>query len=1250
MQHEKKYWEAYLNGDDADAFVQFTEYINCKDFRFGVTSDKGFAKQLESVGGTALIPNAMLPDDPDPTIGVAYDWARRRTIYFTWNSDGNHYIWCYDYLTNRIYALLFDAQVTGGLNFDKNHLIHSARVENGCVYWTDNLNEPRRINIDAAIKMNLAIIKTSASISFGYLQTIFTLPAATQINYGDGVTLTMIRTGTGGAFAAPTRIDIPLDWTNYPAITAKQVVVNGLLAYLNSIGTPIIDFTVGSGAGITVRIAIGWDFGTGDPAYAPTTAIELVFNDSDIAFGTTAAYTAPLRQSVISWIRRQPGLPPVGIKTRQTFPVVTANQIANEAFTFSYRYVYKDYEVSTLSGQSILVNVNPDGDDFNLIQIFLPQEELIEQDVIQVDLVANYLISGVNFIIKSWRKADPVQAAQIAAHNAGGIPLQMDFFNDQVGIALDAGYTTKLFDLVPLRAQTLEMAKSRAFFSNYLTGYTTPIDTSLSITTTSIDFDGSGGSITGTWFLLNYKTLSPNATGSAYLLYTTTNLGGYPPTGQYWFTWNSAVPPFPASVNFADLLIRGFNFSDTVRSFAGGAFAIIPTAYTNQGTTSIIVTGTVPPSFIVGQVFKSNASYQLSINFKDNYGRESGILTKTSLLFMTPDTGLSTSTYINTVNWLLSNANALAEIPDWAYYYTINITKCLRTRFFLQSLGVIIYAAKDVDNVYTFTTTAYTSDLAGVAIDLSFLVTHAQGYVFSEGDVVELFVNGASYNLSIIGQSAQWIVCQLLDVGSLAATTGMFEIYTPYKKQANEPYFEVAQIYAVTNPGTSSRSYSALTGIISGDVPIFRRSNSSTVYFTEAMNPNDKFYKDWFTNAGRPNFIDFIGQVSKPTSYCFSNTFIPGSQNNGLSTFDALDSGDISPDFGPIQKLQISSKVQKIGSVMLAICSGPTTASMYLGENTLISQTGDAVVAQANTVVGSIHELKGGFGTLNPESVVEFRGNIYWFDVQNGKIIQYAENGLFPISNYKLSRFWKLFSDQYKSMTAAQIEALGSRPFVFGTVDPHHGELLFTVPRTLATPPMGFLPDYPDTPYPFDIWDGQAKTLVFKLYAEPNRWQGSYSFAPDYMFYLEDNLYTFKNGSLYLHNQTNYCQYYGVQYAPAIMDLCNQQLNKPRVPNNYSVEGNKAPSLVYFMTRYPYIQATDLITADFSNKEGIYYAAILRNKLDPAFNNEFGNALLAGEELRATAIYMMGQWNATQGIVQVKFTNISYTISLGQPV
>jgi hypothetical protein len=389
--------------------------------------------------------------------------------------------------------------------------------------------------------------------------------------------------------------------------------------------------------------------------------------------------------------------------------------------------------------------------------------------------------------------------------------------------------------------------------------------------------------------------------------------------------------------------------------------------------------------------------------------------------------------------------------------------------------------------------------------------------------------------------------------------------------------------------------------------------------------------------------------VTHLSSIAFSNTFIAGTQNNGLSTFDALDTQDISPDFGAIQKLQLASKVSKIGTVMLAICSGPTTASIYLGENTLISQTGDSVIAQANTVIGSIHELKGSFGTLNPESVIEFRGNIYWFDVQNGMIIQYADNGLFPISNYRMSRFWKLFADTYKILTAGQIQALGTRPYVFGGVDPHHGEVLFSVPRVLTNPANGYLPDYPTTLYPFDIWDGFGKTLVYKLYTDPNHWQGSYDFNPNYICNLENNLFSWHEGKLYLHNQTNYGIFYGDTHSPTVMTVSNQQTNLPKVYQNFSVEGNQEPSFVYFYTNYPYIQSSDLVDFSFIDQEGIWKAPIYRNKLDPAFGNQYAQALIAGEKMRSTALFIMVQW-PTGSLVQVKFINLGYTLSLGQKV
>lgn len=1219
MNYEKRYWKGLLNADDADFSLGPEEYVNLENARFGSTDfATGAINFIESIGSTVkkelapisqdlilvesfnshvltfyagyflllenvpspgyyLVPGTAIyhlgspPPTPPitpttadyttlvfygtdatsligpiwagygtspvlpPTItitatsnvcsitnlpllggtNIALGWAEdepnNRFVYLIWNSGGNHGIYCYDASANYIYTVLLDAQLTGGLNFDKYHCIHSAKIENGCVYWTDNYNQPRRINIDAGIKMNH------------------------------------------------------------------------------------IDYTT-----------------------------------------NVSPYTNPLSQSVISWIRRQPGLPPAQLKVTQTSPAISTNFIDKDSFQFSYRYLYRDYETSTLSAESTLAPFNGEKETFNRIDVSISLAETIDQDVLQIDLVANFLIGGTYFIIKSWNKNVAADLAAIEAHNAGTTALTYSFYNDRVGIALDAAYSVKPYDSVPIYAQTIEIAKNRGFMGNYIIGYDTPTSTSLAVTSSVVTIGStSPNAITGEWFFV------ADADGNHYYIRTTYPLSPSMPVGSYfYYSYVTAVPPFPTIVNQTDLTVVPY------------VYPFWPIYQVDQGVSVTINLSTTPTTNILGKAFKSGASYQVSISFLDNYGRKCGILTTDSLLTFIPDTGLGTNQYIQVLNWTLDNTNALTEIPDWAYYYTIDITKCLRTRYFLQNIGLLVYATKDSSGNYTFTTLSYASNLAGIAVYIAYLQSFGMGYVFSQGDIIKLYYGSTRYTLSIIDQAGDYIVCQLQDLGTFTSgSLAEYEIYTPYKQQSNEPNFEVAQIYKINNPATGTREYGTLSGSIGGDVWLLSRTVGFSTFVTETMSPNDKLYQYWFTDAGRPNFVDTIGQVAETSHIAYSNTFIPGSKNNGLSTFDALDTKDISPDYGPIQKLQLTSKVQRTGSIMLAICSGTETASIYLSENTLISNTGDITIAQSSDVIGTINQLKGGFGTTHPESVTEFRGNVYWWDDQNGKILQYSENGLFPVSNYKMTRYWKLFSDTFNSLTPSQIEDLGSRPFVFSGVDPHNGELLFSVPRVLATPPKGYLPDYPSMVYPFDIWDGQAKTLVYRLYTEPNRWQGAYRFTPQLFAKLRNRLFSFYNGDLYEHNQDDtFCNFYGTQYLSRIMFVCNQLYSKPKSYNNISVEGNMLPSLSYFRSEYPYEQASDLIDTDYETKEGIFYAALFNDKLSPQYLHDFPVALISGDKMRTAALKVLLEFTVSTTPVQLKFVNLGYSISRGHTV
>ena len=1021
-----------LNADDADFSLGQNQVVNAENVRWGST-DAGVVNVVESVGSTLLLSSPQ-PSVSFITIGSVADTARNRIFYFQCDKfANNHKIVCYD--NGTFYDVLLSSQVTGGLDFNKNYVIHSAKIIGDLLYWTDNYNEPRRINTEAAIKLN-------------------------------------------------------------------------------------------------------------NPSY-----------DTDVD-----AYTSPLAQSVITLIRRPPGVPPVAN------PVTLGgveNFIKQFCGQFAIRYVYRDGEYSVIGQPSSIVNYrlqianftsldNADAITVELNQYSGNPVELIEQDVQIVQFLVRRDNNPNYFVIKEWNKDNPTEAAEIAAYNAGGVgdALSYTFLNDKIGVPIDTAASIKPFDNVPNLSETLEIGQNRLFLGNNTKGYDTPAVTSLS------------GSVT------------------------------------------------TSSATLGD------------------------------------------------RIFKSFSSYQIGIRFRDNYKRACGVVTSPDLVIEIPDRGdyNTTTGFVKTIDWALSNTNALNEIPDWAYYYDILITKCLRTRYYTQWLvNAIKYAVKNIDGTYTYQNT-YTGSVYGVAIGVAGLFFQGMGVSYTEGDQVRLYfdtLTPSPVTLAVIAQDADYVIVSPRDFGD---TTGisflLAEYYTPYLQAGVEPFYTTGYNYKVNAPGTDSRQYSSLSGSIQGDSYFISRLNIfATTYYTEAMSPNDNKWKDWFSIYGEFNIVTALGREVKESSVVWSDTFLQGTNTNGLSSFDALDEKLLPQAMGALRKLQNTSKIEAQGGVMLAICEDET-ASMYLGEVQTYGsdQRPDQVLAVDN-IIGTINVLKGSFGTRNPESVVEYRGNVFWFDSQNGRVIQYGGNGLFPISNYKMTRFWKLFSDQYNSMTSAEIEDLGDRPFVFMTVDPYHDEVLVSIPKLLNTPPKGYLPDYPSTVYPFDIWDGLGKTIVFDLKSEPNKWMGSYSFVTENFVTLQNKLYSFKNGQLYEHNQTtSFNEFYGTQNKSKVMFVSNQQPNQLKVYNNISIQnntGNLFPSLTYFYVDNPYQQASDLMDFDWTNLEGVLYTTLYRNKLVPTAIGYNTNGLLTAEKIRTNALKVLIQWDVTTVPLQLRFVTLGYIESKG---
>lgn len=1133
-QKEQKYFAApdgRLNADDADVACGLNEWCDLRNLRTGTTDD-GVTSVAESVWGNAL------RSTPEPSVthlymGSAWDAAEGRILYFLKDIYGTQdKIKAYYPIGGLEYTVLLSSQVTGGLSFHKWSFIHSARVVNGHLYWTDNLNEPRRLNIDAAIKLN------------------------------------------------------------HPDFSTDEV-----------------------------------------------------------------AYTAPLAYEIITLIRRPLNYPLQVTKKKATDVGLTlnTNSIKNGAFRFTAFVEFRKGERSTLSMHSKLVPYNfpqETTDGYNVIEVKLPLSQAIGQDVQRVILCVVYADTNQAFEIKTWDKDSATDSSAIAAHNSGTTALTHYFTNTEVGAAIDTATLVKPFDSVPLLSEALERAVHRLLLGNNLMGYDTPTLTSLSADV----FSGAAGTASGQWTSYDWALRDDPGMTTSYFAYFPVAVDATHPAGFYDLTAS------PTGGNPTDTLIdiNDYTFvcadpataATDIGGYIASLFGELQFGAVGSMTEGAVSASNTSPSADVA-VLKADSSRKVAIVFYDRFMRQCGVRESNSGVITTPDRSYSDPTSYNySIQWTLSNTAALTEIPDWAYYYSIVATKDLKRTFFAQArAGDIVYATKDSAGVYVFTTNTYSASHAGVALKLDILDSYGMGYEYNEGDIIKVYLSGGStvYSLSVLGQDSNWVVAELDDLGDLTSASALFEIYTPQVQSAGQFYYEQGSLYAVTNPGAADRSYAVTQGYLPGDVYLLSRDVSPSDYLVEAMSPSKTLWQNWLTQAGRVQVVDRTGQQRLEGGVRWSNTRIDGTRINGLSSFDSPDQKLLPAEMGTLRKLQLTSKVgNEQGGIMLALCE-QQTASLYMGEVQLYGATRAGDLAQTADVIGTVNVLKGDYGTQNPEAVTEYRGMVVWPDARSGKWVQYASNGLFPFSAYKTVRLWKQFFKTYTALSRQQIEDMGGRPFLFTAVDPGHEELLISLPTVLSQPPQGYLPDYPSTIYPFDLWDGQGKTMVYKLdlgLGNPH-WQGAYDFVADGFTMTGDSLYAHKNGHLYEQGVSGSVTFFGNPFRPSVSFYGNLFGGLPKVAQNLSLEANLVPTLTYVRSEVPYQQATDLMDYEWKDLEGVWYATLRRNKLTPTATGLTTGGLLSGEKMRAVAFRFHLQWTLGGERLQLRRVTIGYQLSRG---
>jgi hypothetical protein len=1010
----KKSFLKGINSDDASYLMDPKEYLGALNIRF-ITSENGQVGQItniegnqlknQTIGHTGVTTTFTLPQyGYNRTIGAYEDHAKRRLFWFNYNSTGWHGIYCYDADTDKIYTLLEQPNNGSILGFKEDRFIHSVAMAENQLFWTDG--DQKRINVEAAIKAQHPSYTTSVKRYEIYNTIVLTA--------GSGY--------TNGVY-----VDVPVSAVASPDPSWIGVGGRATVTVAGGVVTKVVMTNFGryyrNGDEFTVSSAlIG---GTGS--------------------GLVIKISAMLDASVLSLIRYKPMFPLTATAVNQTSPVLVNNLVDNDSFQFTYRYVYRDGEVSVFAPLSNMVAYyHPSYNIYNSIDIAHPNQ-LIQQDVVRVEFAVKYMTGGKMFIIKTFNEAN------IAVHNTGSW-LSYRFYNDTVGASVSDAETAKAFDYVPITSQTLEIAKNRLFLGNNVYGYDNPSTSSISASALPITIN----STNGLWMKLEF--LKTGVVYTKYYIGIASPTVGY----NYYYPDTQPTPPsFPATLDFVTDLNAfpgGATTGEAIASYEGGT--LISFTYTGFKAS---ITSAGAGATAGGTIFKSNAFYKVGVVFYDKAGRKSGVITSDSAKAVTADISYTNATYSREIMWNLSNTDALTQIPEWAWYYSIVRTKCLSVSSFMQWRGGMVYIKKDPTTGNYTTATAYTADVFGIGIDESNMVTFGMGYTYREDDTVRLYrsTGGNPYLLNVKGKFGQYIIVDPVDFGTSTGLLNLYELSSPYINIADEFYYEVGPMLRVSNPTTNFRTYETTYGFLKGDVYVKERT-VPTSYYTENMSLNDVYWQNWYTGIGMANAITNSGRSIMPVTVSYSNNYMPGTLVNGLSTFDALDTVDLPVELESIQKLIITSKVQFEGNVMLAI-GEEETANIYIGETQVFDNTGSSFLAKSSGVVGNISVLRGSFGTINPESAFEWGGEVLFFDANRGSWVRYNVNGLFAISENKMRKFFKKVGDDifnYRKNPSVYNAINPNFPLrVLGMVDPYHEEYLMSMPRMSVVPRNAVLDD-----------------------------------------------------------------------------------------------------------------------------------------------------------------------------------------------
>jgi len=335
--------------------------------------------------------------------------------------------------------------------------------------------------------------------------------------------------------------------------------------------------------------------------------------------------------------------------------------------------------------------------------------------------------------------------------------------------------------------------------------------------------------------------------------------------------------------------------------------------------------------------------------------------------------------------------------------------------------------------------------------------------------------------------------------------------------------------------------------------------------------------------------IDFVYEEEhRKNGLIYSGVYNSTSGVNNLNQFIQAEkiTKDLNPTYGSIQKLFSRN------TDLITFCEDKVI-KVLANKDAVFNADGNPQLIASQNVLGQTVPYVGDYGiSKNPESFAKESYRAYFTDKNRGKVLRLSRDGITPISEYGMSKYFK--------------DNLKNQDKIIGSYDQKKNEYNLTL---------------------------QFDTISYD--EKVKGWSSFKSFVPEQGVSVTNFYYTFKNGNLYKHHddvitsfnsEVTYNNFYGVQYDTKVTTILNDSPSFIKSFKTINYEGSQSNVIENLSdNNYYNLSAKDGWKLDKINtdKESGFIPEFI-SKEGKWFNNLKGQSISSKEEIDVKSFNFQG--------------------------